>query len=98
MHRSSTPTFTINLATDVQACDEIILTFKQQGEIKLEKHRSDLEIEGSKISYTMTQEESRAFKARRPVSMQAELKTGGKVVYTQIMTVFVEPVLNDEVI
>lgn len=98
MHRSSTPTFTINLATDVQACDEIILTFKQQGEIKLEKHRSDLEIEGSKISYTMTQEESRAFKARRPVSMQAELKTGGKVIYTNIMTVFVEDVLNDEVI
>lgn len=98
MHRSSTPTFTINLETDVQACDEIILTFKQQGEIKLEKHQSDLEIEGSKISYTMTQEESREFKARRPVSMQAELKTGGKVIYTNIMTVFVEDVLNDEVI
>lgn len=99
MYRASTPECSWDLGTDAASLDSIKITFKQAGIIVLEKDKEDLTCDGNTVSFTMTQEETKAFKAFRPANVQIRIKTTeGKVIDSTIDTFNIEKVLNDEVL
>ncbi len=98
MKRASTPTHRFELMTDLSALKDILITYKHGGKIVLEKKRKDVTMEGKTAVVKLTQEETNLFSADTDVKMQVRiLSLGGESYPSNIITVPVEDVLNDEV-
>ena len=99
MFRATTPTHTFDIGTDAASLSKILLTYQQGGETILEKDKTELTCDGTVISYKLTQEETKLFKANRTVSVQIRFMTAeGTVIASDIMAIPVNRVLNDEVL
>lgn len=99
MRRATTPTHTFELGTDATRFAKILVTYKQRGTTKLELTEDDVTVEGQTIIYKLTQEEANEFTEGVNVEIQVRVKTtDGDVFATDIITMPVEAVLNDEVL
>jgi archaellum component FlaF (FlaF/FlaG flagellin family) len=97
MYRVTTPTHTFNLPFETSLIDKLILTYKQNGKTIIEKTEADVEMDGTKVSVTFTQQETALFKADI-AKVQMRVKSGEKVMASNILTVNVNEVLNKEVL
>ena len=95
MYRVTTPTHTFNLPFDTSLIDKLILTYKQNGKTVIEKTEADVTMDGTTVSVTFTQKETALFKAD-VAKVQMRVKTGEKVMASNILTVNVHEVLNKE--
>ena len=95
MYRVTTPTHTFNLPFDTSLIDKLILTYKQNGKTVIEKTEADVTMDGTTVSVTFTQQETALFKAD-VAKVQMRVKTGEKVMASNILTVNVHEVLNKE--
>lgn len=96
MYRVTTPTHTFNLPFDTSLIDKLILTYKQQDKIVLEKTEEDVTIEEGKIYFTFTQEETKLFKADN-AKVQLRVKMGDTVMASNILTINIKEVLNKDI-
>jgi hypothetical protein len=97
MYRVTTPTHTFTLPFDTSGIDELKLTYRQKDRT-LEFNENDVEFDGNKIIKELTQEDTKMFRNSSLVHIQARIKmTDGKVIASNILSVRVEDVLNDEV-
>ena len=98
MIRATTPTHKFEMHTDVNNIEQMIITYKQDGDIVLEKHLADVEKGDEWVRVKLTQEETKLFKDYIPAEVQMRIKTnGGNVVASKIMKVTIGEILNDEV-
>lgn len=97
MYRVTTPTHTFNFPFETSLIDKLILTYKQNGKTIIEKTEADVEMDGTKVSVTFTQQETALFKADI-AKVQMRVKSGEKVMASNILTVNVNEVLNKEVL
>lgn len=99
MIRATTPTHTIELPFGRDYIKRLLITYKQGGNIVLEKTEEDVTFDGNVVSYDLTQEETRQFKAGMQVKLQIRvLSHNGKAPATRTFTLPVDDVLNDEVL
>ena len=104
MYRVTTPTHTYTLPMDTSTLAEIQVTYKQ-GDVSLVKHYQDgalpegMTLDGPDVVIDLTQEETKAFAAPMPVRSQVRVLTAsGKSYASQVFTVSVSEVLNEEVL
>lgn len=97
MRRASTPLHEFEIPIDPTTIAKIKLTYSQNDEIVLQKTEADLTNNGNVWSIELTQEETNLFKAD-PADVQLRILTKeGKSIPSQIMKIYVGPVLDDEV-
>lgn len=105
MKRATTPTHTFKLPFDCNGCvDKVRITYMQhcgcfeKGK-RLEKTEKEIKIHGDTLTLTLTQDDTKIFVAGRCVKVQVRiLTTDGKSLASDICTIPVEDVLNDEVL
>ena len=97
MYRVTTPTHTFNLPFEANLIDDLRLTYKQQGKVILEKGISDIELGEKSIALTLTQEETALFTETK-AKIQLRIKVGDKVLASNIKTISVNEVLNEEIL
>lgn len=100
MIRGTTPTHIFKLSIDTSTLKEIRLTYKQYGEVVLEKTEKDVQLEDNMIRFTFNQEESMLFRAGM-VKVEVQLKvltTSDTVLASPIKYISVEEILNTEVL
>lgn len=100
MFRATTPKHTFTFSVDPNETFKIILiTYSQNNNIVLEKHKEDLEFRGFDASFRLTQEESSSFEAMKPVSVQVRVLTySDEALAFDKVILSVKDVLNDEVL
>lgn len=96
MYRVTTPTHTFNLPFEANTIDKLILSYKQNGNVILEKTKEDVELTGRKLIVVLTQEETSLFDDRKAF-VQLRVKIGDKVLASNIIELYVTDVLNEEV-
>lgn len=96
MIRVTTPTFIFTLPFDTAEVEQYVVSFGQNNKKILDKTKGYGEMEGSEIRVTLSQEETKLFKATFPVQIQLRVLTkGGDSLATQIYQRPVGEVLND---
>ena len=99
MRRATTPTHKFTFPIDPATFDKILITYAQKNKIILEKHKTDLTIEGYTVYAKLTQEETNRFDTRSQVQIQVRgLMYSGTAVASKIFERSVEEVLNDELL
>lgn len=99
MIRGTTPVHVFQFPEEVTAWKKIRVTYKQFGEIVLEKTEADVKTEGKTVSLTLTQEETLKFHASSRVQLQVKVLTNtGAVLASPIREIKVEEILNTEVL
>lgn len=99
MIRGSTPTHVFDLPISTDSIKSLRITYVQGAKTILEKTEQDASMGGESISVKLTQEETLGFEERCPVKIQLKVLTaGGDVLPSQIFTVPVEQVLNEEIL
>ena len=101
--------FVLPLAPEI--CKEILITYKQNGEIVLEKRKGDLSFTTEQVDektkqicyFRLSQEDTKAFTASKKrtdaASVQMRILTvNGDAIRSDIKQISVEDVLNDEVL
>lgn len=98
MIRTTTPTHIYTFEEDISGFAEIELTYKQR-DVSLVKKREDLVCDAHSVSYHFTQAETRLFSSTVDVYSQLRFLTDeGDVLATDVFTIPVEAILNDEVL
>lgn len=99
MIRATTPTHRFTLPFDyAQYVKKILITYSQRGEIVLEKHENDVQIDGNIVSYKLTQEETKLF-SNGDVRIQVRVLTlNNEALASEKYSVHIDNVLNDEVL
>lgn len=99
MRLGSTPKHEFTLPFDVSLIKEFKVTYKQNGEIILEKYFNDFEVNGNTLSITLTQEETFLFTEGTNVELQARVLTmGGDALASDIRIITAERCLDNEVL
>ena len=98
MFRFTTPRHTFTFPQDPSTYLGIRITYKQNGEIILQKEKEDMTFDnGNKAYYQLTQEETAKFKAGYDVKFQAHVQVqDGNVYASEEMTLRVKDVLDNE--
>ena len=97
MKRASTPLHKLRIPFDASEIDKLKMTYTQNDKVVLEKGKEDFTVEGNVWLIRLTQEETNLFKADK-AQVQIRIKfTDGTVLPSEIFTLRVGPVLNDEV-
>ena len=99
MIRGTTPTYQFTTDISLVDAEEIYVTFKQ-GNVKVEKVKSDCEVTDETLTTALTQAETLEFKVggyKAQVQIRA-LLAGGSAVASNIMDVSVAPILKEGVI
>lgn len=105
--RATTPTHYFTIETDPSQFKRLLITYKQGGNIVLEKEKGDIHVEEQTVdeetvyvlSYRLTQEETKLFDMNAPVYIQIRALTfDGAAPASDIVRIDVEDVLNDEVL
>jgi hypothetical protein len=97
MRRGSTPTLNIETNIVVANFDRVILTV-QQGDNKYNFEKEDMTQKDGIIAVTMSQAQTLSFDIESTVSLQFRVKKGTTVTASNIVTVPVCDVLNEEVL
>lgn len=99
MIRGSTPTHVFRLPINTELIKALRITYVQKQKTVLEKTEQDVTMDGTTISLRLTQEETLAFNAECRVKIQLKVLTvNEEVLASRITEVFVEQVLNEEVL
>ena len=104
MYRVTTPYLTFTLPIQTSTCKEVLVTIKQN-ETTLTKHYengtmpSGMSFDGKNVIVKLTQEETKALNPRFGASAQVRvLTTDGDAYASQIFTISVKDVLNEEIL
>jgi hypothetical protein len=99
MIRATTPTHTFVLPFDYATnVVKLLITYKQGDAIVVEKEEKDVSINSNKITTILTQEETKLFNVNETVRIQVKILTKeGGVMASNVFTVAVSEILNDEV-
>ena len=104
MYRATTPTHTFVLSINTNTCKEILVSYRQGG-VKLDKHYQDntlpdgMTLDGKNVVIHLTQEETLMFDSKKFANAQVRVLTVDDQAYaSQIFSVKVSPVLNEEVL
>lgn len=104
MYRVTTPIHTFTLPIDTATCKEIQVTYKQNKNELIKHYQggvipAGMTLNGKDVIIKLTQEESKAFTTGYGVNAQIRVLTTDNEVYaSQIFTVVVEDVLNEEIL
>ena len=111
MSRATTPTHYFVIPIDPETCKEILVTYKQRGEIVLEKHKEDFSFSTDDSGgepkyvcyYKLTQEETNLFSKGEKMTERAKvqmriLTNAGDALASQNVEISISDVLNDEVL
>ena len=99
MIRGTTPTHTFILPFDTSLVDEIKITYAQRDEIVLCKNTADCLFEQSRVTVTLSQEDTFKFDCRTQVQIQMRILTvNGEALASLITTLDVAKCLDDEVL
>lgn len=98
MFRASTPTHEFILPMELmEIVEDVRICYEQKNEEVLLKTLEDCKVEGNVLRITLTQEEANLF-SHGPAQVQLRVKTKeGKVIPSDVSTVVVRDVLDDEV-
>lgn len=98
MIRTTTPTHTLTFPFDPADCDEIWVTYKQNNQILVERDKSEVTVDSAthSIEYKLAQEETKSLSAIGPVFLQVKVRQGATVMASDIKTLKVNEVLNDD--
>ena len=97
MRKGTTPTHIFSLGFDAESCEEIRIIYSQDGKIKLIKEKKDAEIIEDQIKIKLTQEETFLFDVNNLVEIQLRVKIDDEILASEIMTIRVKRLLEDEV-
>lgn len=97
MFRGTTPTHTFKLPFSTSLLQKVLVTYKQDENIVLEKTEADCTFENNSIKLKLTQEETLAFSAKRVKIQLKLLTTDGTVMASDIKKKFAKDCLNNEV-
>ena len=98
MRRGTTPTNTFTVDTDLTTAVAVFVTYRQGGQVLVEKSIDDLTITSTAVEVTLTQEDTLAF-AQGTVQMQIRAKFGdGAAIASNIIVAPVDQILKDGVI
>lgn len=100
MYRGTTPTLIFKYKQDLEKMniDEFYLTFKQNGEIKLEKVKDDITIKKNLVILNLTQEETLEFTKNDIIEIQGRIKSGDLAFATGIIRTNMQQILKEGVI
>lgn len=103
MYRVTTPTHTFKLPIETNTCSEILVSYKQT-DVCLDKHYengtlpSGMTLDGKNVIIILTQEETKQFAEGRVKVQIRVLTNAGAVMASQIFTLSVADVINEEVL
>lgn len=98
MRRGTTPTNTFTVDTDLTTAVAVFVTYRQGGQVLVEKSIDDLTITSTAVEVTLTQEDTLAF-AHGTVQMQIRAKfRDGAAIASNIIIAPVDQILKDGVI
>lgn len=99
MYRGSTPKITITTNIDFSTCEQAYISFYQKGIKRFEKTLEDCTIEGTKLSFTLTQRETMSLTHGSNVRVQLRAKlSDGTIKTSNIKEYKVNEILKDEII
>lgn len=99
MRRGTTPTHIFKVPIDLTEAAEIYITYKQDGEIKLEKNIGDMTITAEDITVELSQTETLAFSTIGEVEIQCRARfPDGSAVASCIKKIPVCKILKEGVI
>lgn len=99
MIRGTTPTHVFVLPIEVSKIRELRITYKQMDRIVLEKTEKEVKMDGSTVQFTLTQEESLAFRKEYAAKVQMKVLTDdGVVLASPVKELKTSEILNEEVL
>lgn len=99
MRRATTPTHTFTLPFEASEIKALVISYEQCEKIVLEKRKNDVVLSGNTVSLTLKQEETNLFKCHHEIGIQMRVQLqDGNVLASDMATITVERVLNDEVL
>lgn len=98
MQRGTTPTHIFTLPFSVEQAEEIRVLYAQDGNVKIKKEKEDLQILFNSITLKLSQEETFLFDTKSLVEIQIRVKMDNNVFASDILTVRVQKLLEDEVL
>ena len=99
MKIGSTPTHEFSIAPiPMSRVANVEITYQQSGEIIFQKYLSDMQVNGERLTLTLTEEETFMFQDRKDVKIQPRIKTTtGEVIVGNIITVSADECLSNKV-
>lgn len=99
MMRLTTPEHSFMFPESPSVFKEILVTYSQGDAIILEKHKQDMQFDGNRGYYKLSQDETALFSPNGKIRMQVRaLTNAGEALASTIVTMNVTDVLNDEVL
>lgn len=98
MVRGTTPTITVNLDTDASAVSALFLTIAQLGKTVIEKSLTDATIDGTTLTFPLSQDDTLALSGATKAKIQVRGRTGTHAFASQIVEVAVDEILKSGVI
>lgn len=99
MRRGTTPTHIFKVPIDLRSAVKVYITYKQDGEIKVEKSKDDMEITEDKITLQLTQQDTLAFSTIGEVEIQCRARyADGAAPASKIKKVLVCKILKEGII
>lgn len=102
MIKATTPTHSFTFPEEIRNYEKVLVTYSQRGKVVLEKTKDDFLIYDESPNtgmITLTQEETNLFDRLVNAEVQIRAKDlGGNVSASKMMTIFVNPVLNEEIL
>lgn len=99
MRRGTTPTHKFKVPIDLTEADEVYMTYKQDGTVKVEKTREDMEITAEEITLQLSQTDTLSFSTIGDVEIQCRAKfLDGSAVASCVKKIPVCKILKEGVI
>lgn len=99
MRRGTTPTHIFTTDIDLTQAEVVYLTYKQGGEIVLEREVGSMEIAADKLTVELTQEETLGFTTVGQVHIQIRARyPDGSAIASNIISTTADEILKDGVI
>lgn len=96
MIRATTPTHNFTFDIPAAEFDKILVTYTQSGQIVKELNKEDLTIDENMAWYKFTEDDTKLFEAKKPVSLQVRCSKDDTSLATKVITLSVEDVLDDK--
>lgn len=104
MYRVTTPTHTFTLPIETATCTEILVTYRQ-GKTIINKHYENgtlpagMTLDGNNVVIRLTQEETKRFDGEEMAFVQVRVLTTAEDAFaSQVFSVFINDVLNEEIL
>ena len=95
MRRGTTPTITVTLDAEAITLDALYLTIAQYGETRIEKNLADGSVDGTAITFPLTQEDTLALDQDAQAEIQVRGRIGAHAFASDVLVVSVDKILKD---